>query len=165
MTGRMIPVPKRINLLQYRRTIASFGAHPVNNTALTANAVHTAGNAGSTTMRDRMRENPAVLGLDNYTLGKSFADGSKVRFTLTKSVGSWENRPVYSYGQKKATPASSDPGWNCVSTTQTFTAQSTSFMNANPNEKGSHLVAGAIYSFDDYSSGNFREFSKSNIFK
>ena len=158
MAGRMTPIPKRINMLQYRRTLANFAAHPVNNTAITATAVHTGGNAGSN-VRDRMRDNSAVLGLDNYTLGKSFADGSKSRFTLTKSVGSWESRPSYSYVQKKATTSNGDAGWNCVSTTQTFTAQSTSFMNANPNEKGSHLVAGAIYSFDDYSSGNFREYS------
>jgi hypothetical protein len=157
MTRRMVPIPKRINLMQFRRNITGFGALPANGTANTVSRMNNSNN--NTNSRDRLVRNSHLLNPANYTLTKTYSDGSKGRFTLTGSIGSWDSKSVYTYGSKQKSSINGDPGWNCVSTTETFNAQSTSFLNANPNEKGSHLVPGAIYSFDDYSSGNFREYS------
>jgi hypothetical protein len=161
--NRIVPIPKTINFMQARKSLRSlYNGSPQamnvmdnNNGKLTSNS----GSAAHNTLgNSRYRAASSVMGM-NYTIGKTFSDGHKASFTLTQASGSWETKPVFTKIVKSSVPSNSPPGFNCVTSTQTFNAQSTSFMNANPNEKGSHLVAGCIYSFDDYSSGSFREFT------
>jgi hypothetical protein len=159
--NRVTPIPKAINFMQPRRSLRAMAANQPqapnvmdNNRKLTSNSV---GHSSMSTTGYRAAA--AIEGM-NYTVGKTYNDGHKAAFTLTHSTSGWETKPVLAKITKAADkPTNSPPGFNCVTSTQTFNAQSTSFMNANPNEKGSHLVAGCIYSFDDYSSGSFKEYT------
>jgi hypothetical protein len=158
--ARGVPIPKPINFMQYRRNLNAISA----SSAQSRNTMdYKVTNTSASMQRNSMtssRFNSAMqLKEMGYTISRTFNDGHRASFTLTRASDNWENKPVFNKVIKTSKPDNSPPGFNCVTSTQTFNAQSTSFMNANPNEKGSHLVAGCIYTFDDYSSGSFREFN------
>lgn len=94
-----------------------------------------------------------------YTVNKNFSDGHKASFTLTNNTDTWATDFGYVKKRKDSVADHSDPSWNCASITQSVNAQSSSFMNASVNQKGTSLVPGTIYAFDDYAKGNFREFT------
>ncbi len=149
---QVIPIPKKIQLIAYRRTLVT--APPANNMEHKVTNTGVAGNRANVTSMSNAR-----LVVGQPTVSKSFTDGRKASFTLTKNTGSWATAPAYTQTVKGTSTDNSNPGWNCTVSNETFNAQSTSFMNATPAEKGSHLYPGAIYTFDDYSSGNFREYN------
>ncbi len=95
-----------------------------------------------------------ILGMTS----KSFGNGPKVSFALTNNTSSWASNPSYSIKAKSSNNDNSDPSWNCTVTNESVNAQSTTFMNASKNEQGNHLYPGAIYTFDDYASGNFKAY-------
>lgn len=84
--------------------------------------------------------------------------GRKTGFVLTNKTSGWGSGANFSKSSKLNNTDNSDPSWNCVITAESLTAQSTSFLNASKNEEGLHLYPGAIYTFDDYASGNYRPF-------
>jgi hypothetical protein len=94
-----------------------------------------------------------------YSVSKNFSDGHKISYLLTDNTDTWSNDFAFTKNKKNSRTDNSDPAWNCVYTTQTFNAQSTSFMNASVNQNGTSLIPGTIYTFDDYSKGNFREYT------
>ena len=149
---QVTPIPKKIQLITYRRTLVT--APPANNMDHKITNTGVAGNRANVTSMSNAR---VVVG--QPTVSKSFTDGRRASFTLTKNTGSWATAPAYTQTVKGTSTDNSNPGWNCTVSNETFNAQSTSFMNATPAEKGSHLYPGAIYTFDDYSSGNFREYN------
>jgi hypothetical protein len=93
----------------------------------------------------------------NYTLSKKNNDGSTTRYTLTHNISGWDARPQIDAKQTSATGDFDDPSWKCTNSVLNFNSRSTSFMNALPGFQASYLVPGMIYSYDDYSSGNFNE--------
>lgn len=94
-----------------------------------------------------------------YTVNRNFSDGHKTFFTLTNNTDTWATDFGYVKKKKDSVADHSDPTWNCAYITQSVNAQSSSFMNASVNQKGTSLIPGTIYSFDDYAKGNFREFT------
>lgn len=93
-----------------------------------------------------------------YTVNKNFNDGHKASFTLTNNTDTWATDFGY-VKKKKDSVLDHSPTWDCTYVTQSVNAQSSSFMNASVNQKGTSLIPGTIYSFDDYAKGNFREFT------
>lgn len=99
----------------------------------------------------------ALLGLST----KNYQGGPKAHYALTNNISGWASNPTYAIKPAGPGPGSKpDPAWNCVTTLESVTAQSTSFMNASKNENGQHLYPGAIYSFDDYAGGNWNAYEK-----
>jgi hypothetical protein len=94
---------------------------------------------------------------NNYTVTKKSSDGHLTKFTLTPDIGTWDAKPQIDAKQANKTNDNSNPSWNCVNSTINVNARSSSFMNALPGWQASYLVPGMVYSFDDYSSGNFNE--------
>lgn len=93
----------------------------------------------------------------NYTFTKKGSDGHLTKFMLTSDVGSWDAKPQIDAKQNNKVYDNSNKSWNCHSSTINVNARSTSFMNALPGWQASYLVPGMVYSFDDYSAGNFNE--------
>ena len=126
---------------------------------------------GSTTMQQNMRQKIGTNSFSSdrmnnknmlmdvlYTVQKNFSDGHKASFTLTNNTDTWATDFGYVKKRKDSVVDHSDPSWNCAYITQSVNAQSSSFMNASVNQKGTSLIPGTIYTFEDYARGNFREF-------
>lgn len=94
---------------------------------------------------------------NNYTVTKKGSDGHLTKFILTSEIGSWDAKPQIDAKQSNKANDNSNPSWNCINSTINVNARSSSFMNALPGWQASYLVPGMVYSFDDYSSGNFNE--------
>ena len=86
----------------------------------------------------------------------TFNDKRKVVYSLNISNGPAQGLAA-KRNPKKVKPDSSNTYWKCSPTLETVSAQSSTFMNASKNENGIHLYPGAIYTFDDYSKGTFRQ--------
>jgi hypothetical protein len=87
-------------------------------------------------------------------------DGQRLTFTLKKNTESWATNMggnVNVNVQSKAPSTESDQ--NCVTTVQSVSAQSTSFMNSDYMNQNVNIYPGAIFSFQDFFSGNRREIS------
>ncbi len=93
----------------------------------------------------------------NYTLFRKNNDGTTTRYTLTHNISTWDAKPQIDAKQSSSNADKNDPSWHCTNSVINFNSRSTSFMNALPGFQASYLVPGMIYSFDDYSSGNFNE--------
>ena len=178
----VFPVPHRLNFMTLKKSLLKPGASDRlmannkltytnrGNQTMSENRNMNVKNPGSTTMQqdmkdkivtnnhssDRMNNNLRIIDV-LYTVQKNFNDGHKASFTLTNNTDRWATDFGY---KKKRIDSSLDhsPTWDCKYVTQSVNAQSSSFMNASINQKGTNLIPGTIYSFDDYAKGNFREF-------
>ena len=162
--------PAYINIADKNLTDKRFANN--NGNASTVNG-NRANNVNSTTQLQNIRDNRGAnsnLGSTTYnnfakmdvgyTVHKNFNGGHKASFTLTNNRDNWADDFAYSKNKKDSVPDRNDPSWNCASITQSINAQSSSFMNASVNQKGTSLIPGTIYAFDDYARGNFREFTQ-----
>ena len=149
------PIPKKILLLTKIKSL-SLMAEQISPMKTMDNTIKKNSSSNNSTYRNqnsRMVES-GILGMTT----KNFSNGPKVSFALTNNTTSWASNPSYSIRAKSSNNDNSDPSWNCTVTNQSVNAQSTTFMNASKNEQGNHLYPGAIYTFDDYASGNFKAY-------
>ncbi len=93
----------------------------------------------------------------NYTLSRKNSDGTTTRYTLTHNMSGWDAKPQIDAKLSSSDADKKDPSWNCTNSVLNFNSRSSSFMNALPGLQASYLVPGMIYTFDDYSSGNFNQ--------
>ncbi len=182
---KIFPITEKIHFLAYKKTLTKPGITKTllqNRTTYTNTNFNTKkemnnnigvnnGNSNSKNVMDNTvkknnnstastRLNDKALRIPmTYTVSRNLSDGHKTSYTLTDNTDTWSNDFAFTKNIKGTQTNNSDPAWNCVYTTQTFNAQSTSFMNASVNQKGTSLIPGTIYSFDDYSKGNFREYT------
>jgi Thiol-activated cytolysin len=59
--------------------------------------------------------------------------------------------------EKKTTEKNNGSQWDCTSSTVSLTANSSSFMNGNYETTAGHIYPGAIYTFDNFFNGSFKE--------
>gem|GEM_PF-4019303 len=85
--------------------------------------------------------------------------GTNVSYTLkaNNDIQSWSDDPLIVPKKLAETPLvpSQGSGLDCHTITMTFSAQSKSFMSAQPESQGAMLMPGMIYTFEDISNGNF----------
>ena len=180
--SRVYPVPHKLNFMTLKRSLLKPGAPDRlrvtnkmmytnrSNQTMAENRNMNVKSPGSTTMQQSMRAKIATNSLSSermnnnlrlmdvfYTAQKNFTDGHKASFTLTNNTDTWATDFAYAKKKRDSIPDHSDPTWDCASVTQTVNAQSTSFMNASVNQKGTSLIPGTIYTYDDYAKGNFNE--------
>lgn len=93
----------------------------------------------------------------NYSVIKKSSDGHLTKFTITSDIGTWDAKPQIDAKLSGKENDNKNSSWNCVNSTINVNARSSSFMNALPGWQASYLVPGMVYTFDDYSSGNFNE--------
>ncbi len=53
--------------------------------------------------------------------------------------------------------SSSEPGWDCVTSTVRVSLQDDSFMNTYNDSKNNKIYPGAVYTFDNFYNGSFKE--------
>ncbi|MDE3184686.1 MAG: hypothetical protein KGM16_14805 [Bacteroidota bacterium] len=177
------PVPHKLNFMTFKRSLLKPGATDRlrvtnkitytnrSNQIMSENMNMNVKSQGSTTMQQSMRQKIATNSFSSdrmnykpmlmdvlYTVQKKFSDGHKASFILTNNTDTWATDFGYVKKIKDSVVDHSDPNWNCAYITQSVNAQSSSFMNASVNQKGTSLIPGTIYAFDDYAKGNFREF-------
>jgi hypothetical protein len=86
----------------------------------------------------------------------TYGDGSALNIHLIKS-------PSFANQSSQVTPTvlsslnGSSNGMNCSTSTVVINATSTTFMNADYTQQASHIYPGAIYSFDHFFDGSYRE--------
>ena len=150
----IFPIPKKVMLLSKVKNLPLI-SEQVSLKIMDNTTAKNSSSKGLTTMNQKSRVVEAgILGVTS----KNFNNGPKVSFVLTNNTSSWASNPSYSIKAKSSNNDNSDPSWNCTVTNESVNAQSTTFMNASKNEQGNHLYPGAIYTFDDYASGNFKAF-------
>jgi len=84
--------------------------------------------------------------------------GTNVSYTLktNNDIRNWSDDPLIVPKKLAEMPQPSpDPGLDCHTITMTFSAESKSFMSAQPESQGAMLMPGMIYTFEDISNGNF----------
>ncbi len=115
-------------------------------------------NTSSTTLNGNATKVPMV-----YKITRDYNDGDgskpyKGYFILTDAIDEWN--PATTYWPTKKDSSFGDQGFfNCKYVKQSFTAQSSTFMNGAVNINGDNLIPGTIYSYEDLSKGNFREYT------
>lgn len=84
-------------------------------------------------------------------------DGKRVTMTLLQNPQNLQNTFGGIVKENVQTSGKTDNGdFTCVSETKTINAQSATFMNVNYNQQSIHLYPGAIYTFANFFSGNYR---------
>lgn len=100
------------------------------------------------------KDSTSLITFDNAS-GKPNTD--TVRFAKYPPLG---NQPTtFTTTQKGNDEVVSKPEdiFNCVSRKVVLSAESTSFMNASYEEQGQHIFPGALYEFNDFLDGSYKE--------
>lgn len=100
---------------------------------------------------------PAAGNFTNPSNTFTLPDGKKVTMTLRQSP---INLPANFGGvvneKVEGTSKDQNGAMNCVSEVKSINAQSSTFMNVNYNQQAIHIFPGAIYTYANFFSGNFR---------
>jgi hypothetical protein len=89
-------------------------------------------------------------------------DGSHLKLKMVKNP-SFGNMPpsikttTDKGSEKKTTEKNNGSQWDCTSSTVSLTANSSSFMNGDYESVAGHIYPGAIYTFDNFFNGSFKE--------
>jgi hypothetical protein len=89
-------------------------------------------------------------------------DGSRIKLKMVKNP-SFGNMPAsiktntVKGSEKKTTEKNNGSQWDCTSSTVSLTANSSSFMNGDYESVAGHIYPGAIYTFDNFFNGSFKE--------
>src|SRR5450631_2613535 len=92
----------------------------------------------------------------------SIQGGHHINLRLVKNP-SFNNQPTTYQGttakgsEKKETKKTDSIQWDCASSSIVLTASSTSFLNADYEAQAGYIYPGAIYTFDNFFSGNYNE--------
>lgn len=85
--------------------------------------------------------------------------GTNVSYTLKSNddIRNWSDDPLIVPKKTAETPLvpNQGTGLDCHTITMTYSAESKSFMSAQPESQGALLMPGMIYTFEDISNGNF----------
>ncbi len=171
-----VPRPQNINFIGYRKQFTkgnarasnSFAAavsrlkggntSPLNGAVKTMSPVRTGSNNIHTSLSNMEQSLiPPVV--------KRTQDGHSVTYFLKRpgEIADWKEGAEYNakIAATSATSFDNNKKMNCHTTTLTFNARSTSFMNAQSEMQGSNILPGMIFDFDDLSKGNFNQ--KENV--
>ena len=86
----------------------------------------------------------------------SFPDGTKLHIRMTTNP-SRAGGAVNIKERRKLVSTSQEEGWQCTTETVKLTADSTTFLNNDYGNGNARIYPGAIFKFDDFYSGNYRE--------
>ena len=100
---------------------------------------------------------PATGNFTNPSNVSTLPDGKRVTMTLIQNPQNLSNN----FGgivkeNVQNTSKNNEEGFTCTTETKTINAQSSTFMNVNYNQQAIHLYPGAIYTFANFFSGNYR---------
>lgn len=92
----------------------------------------------------------------------SMPDGSKIKLKMVKnpSFGNMAasiKTNTEKGSEKKSTEKTNGSQWDCTSSSVSLTANSSSFMNGNYETTAGHIYPGAIYTFENFFNGSFKE--------
>jgi hypothetical protein len=152
------PRPDAIHFMTWHAKLGmEGGANPNANRVMNYTTNKPATATGVRKASTTMQNSSVMANLMEPTITRNTPDNRKVTYKLTTDIGTWENKPNFTPKVGKASPPQSDGQWTCTTSTLSINARSTSFMNPHPDQGGSLLVPGMIYTFDDYSAGNFNQ--------
>lgn len=88
-----------------------------------------------------------------------YADGHSLRITMVTnpSVANGENSIRRNVKVLETSKSPDVPGWECSTQQIQLSATSSSFLNNDYGNANSHIYPGAIFSFDDFYAGQYRE--------